>query len=46
MCFHPENIRFRQPSRPCAAYKNSAKIVCYKREAKTGNAFDFVALMP
>jgi hypothetical protein len=46
MCIHLESIGFRQPSRTGSACKNSAKNVCYKREAKTGNAFDFVALMP
>jgi len=46
VCIHLESIGFRQPSRTVSACKNLAKNVCYKREAKTGNAFDFVALMP
>jgi hypothetical protein len=46
MCFHLESIGFRQPSRTGSACKKIAKNVCYKREAKTGNAFDFVAFMP
>jgi hypothetical protein len=46
MCIHPESIGFRQPSRTGSACKKFRKNVCYKRVAKTGNAFDFVALMP
>jgi hypothetical protein len=46
MCFHPESISLHQASRTGSACTNSVKNVCYKREAKTGNAFDFVALMP
>jgi hypothetical protein len=46
MGFHRESICLHQPSRTGSACEKSAKNVCYKREAKTGNAFDFVALMP
>jgi hypothetical protein len=46
MCFHPECIGFRQPSRTGYVRKKFTENVWYKREAKTGNAFDFVALMP
>jgi hypothetical protein len=46
MCFHPESISLHQPSRTGSACNKFSKNVCYKREAKTGNAFDFVALMP
>jgi hypothetical protein len=46
MCIHLESIGFRHPSRTGSACKKLPKNVCYKWVAKTGNAFDFVALMP
>jgi hypothetical protein len=46
MCIHLESIGFRQPSRTGYVRKKFTENVWYKREAKTGNAFDFVALMP
>jgi hypothetical protein len=46
ICFHLAGICLHSVSRTSIALKNRARNPCYKREAKTGKAFDFVALMP